>query len=53
MSLLPFALRGIVEQMKKDGVDFQDGINYILGNFGHPIYQQPKKNAPVYYTGFN
>ena len=53
MSLLPFALRGIVEQMKKDGVDFQDGINYILGNFGHPIYQQPKKNTPVYYTGFN
>ena len=51
MSLLPFAFRGVVEQMQKDDLDFQDAINYIIGNFGHPIYPEGRKTK--YYTGFN
>ena len=49
MSLLPFAFRGVVEQMQKDDLDFQDAINYIIGNFGHPIYPEGRKTK--YYTG--
>ena len=50
-SFIPFSFRTPIQQMMKDGVHFQDAINYILGNFGHPVY--PEGRRTKYYTGFN
>ena len=50
-SFIPFSFRTPIQQMMKDGVHFQDAINYLLGNFGHPVY--PEGRRTKYYTGFN
>ena len=49
-SFVPFAFRNPIQQMMKDGVDFQDAINFILGEFGHPVYPEGRKYK---YPGLN
>ena len=49
-SLVPFAFRNPIQQMMKDGVDFQDAINFLLGEFGHPVYPEGRKFK---YPGLN
>ena len=50
-SIVPFSFRTPIQEMMKNGVGYQDGINYILGNFGHPVY--PIGKNTVYQTGQN
>ena len=49
-SFLPFAIRGVVEKLQKDDLHYQDAINVIIGQFGHPIYPEGKKYK---YPGLN
>ena len=49
-SFLPFAIRGVVEKLQKDDLHYQDAINVIIGQFGHPIYQEGRFNK---YQGLN
>ena len=49
-SLEPFAFRNPIQQMSKDVVDFQDAINFLLGEFGHPVYPEGRKYK---YPGLN
>jgi len=49
-SFIPFSFRTPMQQMMKDGVHFQDAINFILGNFGHPVYPEGKQYK---YPGLN
>ena len=49
-SFVPFAFRNPIQQMMKDGVDFQDAINFLLGEFGHPVYPEGRKYK---YPGLN
>jgi len=50
-SFIPFSFRTPIQQMMKDGVQYQDAINYLLGNFGHPVY--PIGRDTKYFTGQN
>ena len=49
-SFIPFAFRNPIQQMMKDGVHFQDAINFLLGEFGHPVYPEGKQYK---YPGLN
>ena len=50
-SFIPFSFRTPIQEMMKDGVQYQDAINYLLGNFGHPVY--PIGRDTKYFTGQN
>ena len=49
-SFIPFSFRTPIQQMMKDGVHFQDAINFLLGNFGHPVYPEGRQFK---YPGLN
>ena len=49
-SFIPFAFRTPIQQMMKDGVHFQDAINFLLGEFGHPVYPAGRQYK---YPGLN
>ena len=49
-SFIPFAFRNPIQQMMKDGVHFQDAINFLLGEFGHPVYPEGRQYK---YPGLN
>ena len=49
-SFLPFAIRGVVEKLQKDDLHYQDAINVIIGQFGHPIYPEGRFDK---YPGLN
>ena len=44
MSFLPFGIRQLIQEQKKNGLGFDDAIRFLLATFGHPAYKKPRNN---------